>query len=198
MSAAWNKRNPDKMRAAHKRWLANHPERAATWLAEYKKQNADKMRATKRRWNAENKQRIQERRAERKRIKWRAILSADLKCKFGITIEDYEAMSANQNHACAICGIPASELRKRMSVDHEHETGRVRALLCNHCNTGLGFFRENTAILNKAITYLNEHTQQGTHPIQTVRTQLDGFSNERGAIETVRYSEGDSLQERHK
>lgn len=162
MSIEWNKQNPEKMRAAHKRWLERNPERAAEWLAEYKKHNLDKMRETKRRWNRENKERNDQRRAERKKLKWRSILSADLKCKFGITLEQYEAKLESQNNSCAICGVPSAELKKRMSVDHNHATGAVRGLLCNHCNTGLGFFKESPEILTKAIQYINEHSHNET------------------------------------
>lgn len=158
MSAEWNKRNPEKMRAAHKRWLLKHPEHSAQWLASYKLTNAAMMRETKRRWNAANKARIDAQRAERKLKNTRQILSADLKFKFGITLEQYEEMSLSQDNACAICRIPAAELTKRMGVDHNHATEKVRGLLCNHCNTGLGFFKENKTTLTNAINYLNEHS----------------------------------------
>ncbi len=83
-----------------------------------------------------------------------------LKRKFGITIKQYEDMFKNQKGACAICGGVektkhniTKEIR-RLSIDHSHKTGKVRGLLCNACNTGLGKFKERYDLLAKAILYL--------------------------------------------
>jgi hypothetical protein len=71
---------------------------------------------------------------------------------FGIESEDYLAMKAAQEGKCAICG--EEDPTRELSVDHDHKTGRVRNLLCNRCNFGIGYFRENPAILASAIEYL--------------------------------------------
>lgn len=68
--------------------------------------------------------------------------------------EYYSKALAAQGGACAICGYPASELRRRLSIDHDHRTGQVRGLLCTTCNLGLGAFRDDPAVLAKAIEYL--------------------------------------------
>ena len=78
-----------------------------------------------------------------------------LKKKFGLTIALYEEMLSKQDFKCAICGV-RSEDNKDFVVDHDHATGKVRALLCRYCNIGLGHFRDNTETLTKAIAYLNE------------------------------------------
>lgn len=126
--------------------------------ASYRAKNRDRLVTYKRKWNQDHKE---HRKALRKRDiakNARRFLNNDLKCKFGITLNQYESMLALQNHRCAICGVPQSELKRRMSVDHNHETGKVRSLLCNHCNTGLGYFRDSEQILTKAIKYLYEHS----------------------------------------
>ncbi len=74
--------------------------------------------------------------------------------KYGLTLEGYNRLSAAQNGLCKICNQPPRP-RKRLVVDHDHKTGAVRGLLCNHCNSGIGFFRDNTAWLSSAITYLD-------------------------------------------
>lgn len=74
--------------------------------------------------------------------------------KYGITIEDYEAMYASQNGSCDICGIHQDEINTRLCVDHCHATGKVRSLLCDRCNTLLGMAREDVDILASAISYL--------------------------------------------
>jgi hypothetical protein len=73
--------------------------------------------------------------------------------KYGITIEYYDSMVEQQRGLCAIC------LKKpeKLHVDHSHETGIVRALLCHKCNTSLGLLQEDAEILNRAIEYLEKH-----------------------------------------
>jgi 5-methylcytosine-specific restriction endonuclease McrA len=56
--------------------------------------------------------------------------------KYGITESDYEAMLQRQRGLCAVCGEPPGQ--KRLHVDHDHATGRVRELLCTPCNTLAG------------------------------------------------------------
>jgi len=74
--------------------------------------------------------------------------------KYNITLEDYNNMLISQNHKCAICGIMAND-NKNLAVDHCHDTGNIRGLLCNKCNIGLGYFDDNQETLNNAIKYLN-------------------------------------------
>lgn len=83
----------------------------------------------------------------------------NLKSTYGITPEQYDEMLASQNGVCAICqGPPAlSNNSGRFHVDHDHETGRVRGLLCGHCNTGMGMYRDSIALLWKAMLYLVRH-----------------------------------------
>ena len=82
-----------------------------------------------------------------------------LKKQFGMTLEAYDQMLAAQNGVCAICRKPETAKDgyggvKRLSVDHNHETGKVRGLLCGRCNTGLGFFKDNPDVLAEATAYL--------------------------------------------
>lgn len=78
--------------------------------------------------------------------------------RYGITVEDYQRMLGAQGGVCAICGSDDPKMRKgarqRFCVDHDHETGRVRGLLCMPCNTALGGFRDDPERLRKAVTYL--------------------------------------------
>jgi hypothetical protein len=77
-----------------------------------------------------------------------------LKIAYGITLEDYNRMFNKQGGCCAICGKHQSELRKKLHVDHNHKTGKVRGLLCQNCNSVIGQSYENREILNNAILYL--------------------------------------------
>lgn len=68
---------------------------------------------------------------------------------------DYSRLLVAQKYKCAICGVDASELSRELSVDHDHDTDEVRGLLCNHCNIGLGNFRDDYRLLTKASEYLS-------------------------------------------
>lgn len=71
---------------------------------------------------------------------------------YGLTMDDYDKLYNKQNGVCAIC-----EEDKVLVVDHCHDTGKVRSLLCNDCNSGIGFLKENKEIMNKAIKYIDHH-----------------------------------------
>jgi hypothetical protein len=92
------------------------------------------------------------------------IRKAHLKVKFGLTPEQFAAMSAAQNHVCAICGKPETARKynskeiRNLSIDHNHDTGKVRALLCAGCNKGIGHFRDHPELLVAAIAYLQRHS----------------------------------------
>lgn len=75
--------------------------------------------------------------------------------KYGITRAEYDLLLEAQAGGCAICGTKVGgRVHKRMSVDHDHGTGKVRGLLCLACNKGLGRFRDDTELLAKAMAYL--------------------------------------------
>lgn len=74
-----------------------------------------------------------------------------------MTKEQYDDLSAEQNHECAICNSPLSKGGKKLSVDHCHTTLLIRGLLCNKCNFGLGYFDDDVNKLHKAINYLTNN-----------------------------------------
>jgi len=79
-----------------------------------------------------------------------------LKYKFGITLDDYNKMFAEQGGCCAICGDHQSNHQRAFAVDHCHDTGKVRGLLCINCNTGIGKLNDDPALLRIAISYLEK------------------------------------------
>ena len=69
-----------------------------------------------------------------------------------------EAFLAAQPKCCAICGAKSGNTKNhRLSIDHDHDTNKLRALLCGNCNRGLGFFAESIPLLEAAIAYLRRH-----------------------------------------
>lgn len=79
----------------------------------------------------------------------------DWQYKYGISPEQYLSLYKQQEGKCKICGaeLPDGEY---LHVDHDKETGEVRGLLCRNCNLGLGNFKDNPKILEKAIEYLEK------------------------------------------
>ena len=76
--------------------------------------------------------------------------------KYGITPSQYDAMLAAQNGCCAVCESPDSKRQDhRLMVDHDHQTGEVRGLLCNPCNVAIGLLGDNISTLQNAINYLS-------------------------------------------
>lgn len=73
-----------------------------------------------------------------------------------LTIEQFTIIYESQNSICAICKKKIDQL----CIDHNHSNGKVRALLCHHCNTLLGMCYENTLILEQAIQYLQHHNTE--------------------------------------
>lgn len=76
----------------------------------------------------------------------------DITRKHGISHSEYDALISSQT-SCAICG--QVEDNRRLVVDHDHATGKVRGLLCNKCNTALGLFKDDPELLSRAIEYIN-------------------------------------------
>ena len=74
---------------------------------------------------------------------------------YGISYSEYKIMLVCQNGACAICGTTDTGKRKSFHVDHDHDTGMVRGLLCGNCNSGIGNLRDDIGLLKRAIEYLS-------------------------------------------
>jgi hypothetical protein len=94
-----------------------------------------------------------DRAANPEKSRWHCLLK-----KYGLTLEEYAHLLEQQNYGCAICGRPPAQSRYgKLSVDHDHATGKVRALLCGKCNVGLGVMDEDPERLEAAAKYLRKH-----------------------------------------
>ena len=96
------------------------------------------------------------RKKEDKQYKASKAYSASLRAKrYGITLEELKGFEEAAGGRCQICGTSEKDAPKgRLHVDHCHETGSVRGLLCQRCNQALGMFSDDTGVLERAITYL--------------------------------------------
>lgn len=85
----------------------------------------------------------------------------NLKALFGITLEQYDALFESQHGLCAICKHPEHRVKGGrilpLCVDHDHETKRVRQLLCADCNTAIGLMQDDVLRLQSAIAYILRH-----------------------------------------
>ncbi len=79
----------------------------------------------------------------------------NLKKQFGLSIDQYNTMLAEQNNVCCICGL--IDRKYRLAVDHCHKTGKIRGLLCSNCNQGIGHLKDNPALLRKAADYVERN-----------------------------------------
>jgi hypothetical protein len=114
--------------------------------------NRDKAIASVKRWQQENAEHLHEYRRgyrQRRRAEER---DAYLRRTFGISTDDYDRLLAAQGGGCAICGKRPGNIS--LHVDHDHETGAIRGLLCVGCNNALGQFRDSTELLARASDYV--------------------------------------------
>ena len=81
---------------------------------------------------------------------------AALKFKYNIEPRDLEDLHKKHDNKCAICRVSVRDIRhSSLCVDHDHNTGRIRGLLCEKCNFGIGYFQDDIELLQAAIEYLN-------------------------------------------
>ena len=125
-------------------WATRSPESKAKQIAyqkEWKKLNPDKIKIMRRKAYLKGNAEYQKKYAVKNLVK-----------QYGISEETYNAMFASQAGTCAIChGVNNG---KRLFIDHNHNTGKVRGLLCLHCNSGIGYFKDNPSLIRASAEYL--------------------------------------------
>lgn len=126
---------------------------------EYYVRTADKRRQIGRDWHKDNRERSRANATswkERNRERYLAGLKRrGLVRHYGITLEQRDAMIAEQG-GCAICRCK-QPIGKDWCVDHNHRTGRVRAILCSPCNQAIGLFKESAERMERAVLYIEGH-----------------------------------------
>jgi hypothetical protein len=134
----YRKNNSEKEKARCKKYYENHKEQALAksalrndsrkeYFMRYAKEHAEEARERNRLWQKT--------------------------AKYGITIDQYNAMLESQDYKCAICHkdlVPGTKTH----IDHSHTPFRIRGILCNKCNMGIGLFEDNATFLLSAVVYL--------------------------------------------
>lgn len=170
--AAWYQKNKARLGPERKDYLAAYyqanKERVAEVGKVYRDKNAEAIReqrksyrqspggkAAYKAWREANADRVKELRREEQKRNRDTRRNYDFKQKYGITLADYDRMFDKQGGMCAICFGPPKSGR-RMAVDHDHDTGAIRGLLCNTCNLAIGHLRDDPMIVASAAVYLME------------------------------------------
>lgn len=118
---------------------------------EYYIKNRERIREYDKQYAKKNKDRRNLLRRERRKKDPINARKNWLKYKYGLTLEQYENMKLQQKEKCKLC-----DQKKFLVIDHNHLSGKIRGLLCQGCNKGLGHFQENIIILKEAIKYLSK------------------------------------------
>jgi hypothetical protein len=153
----WRLANIEKAREYNRRWYLANIEKVREYRRRWRLANVEKRRESGRRWYWANRDKIREA-ARRRHYHWR-LRNPDkareqrrrqwLREQYGLTVEEYDRLLAAQGGGCALCGSA-----ERLAIDHDHDTGAVRGLLCHACNTGIGLLRDDPERALRAAAYL--------------------------------------------
>lgn len=119
-----------------------HKTQRLEWAKQYRLSHKKELKDWGKNWYKKNKEKVR---------------NSTLLYKYGLSITEYNYRFQEQNGCCAICGTHQSELTQSLAVDHCHEKGKVRGLLCSKCNIALGNVNEDTNTLLSMINYLNKN-----------------------------------------
>jgi hypothetical protein len=137
----WDKEKQREHRSLHK-------EEKQKYDRQYYSNHKEKKKEEQKKYRSLHKEEIKKQDHERHK-RYRRDLA-----KYGITLKEYESILIAQNYKCKICGKHVSELNRSLFVDHDHNTGKIRGLLCQYCNSAIGYFNDDGNILLNAIDYL--------------------------------------------
>ncbi len=138
-----------KKRERMKRWRAENKDNILNYQRAWREKNAEHVKA----YNAQYMPEYYNREGAAK-SRWRRGLKA-----YNMTPEDFNALWAEQSGKCAICENdmePRGRKKEAVAVDHNHETGEVRGLLCRGCNHGIGNLKDDPEVLMRAVRYLEQ------------------------------------------
>lgn len=130
--------NPEPGRQRAAAWSRANPEKAEQNHKKSRTKRTSKIKSYGKQWREENPKKLRE-----KRLK-----------KYNLTLSEYETLLASQGAVCKICRQPESRHDTALSVDHCHISGKVRGLLCNGCNRGIGYLKDSYDVVLSAAQYL--------------------------------------------
>jgi hypothetical protein len=143
---------------ASREWKARNKECVQAYGRAWNDANKELRKALKAKWDKENPEKRKEHMIKFKTKMPTYFRDKHLMYEYGMTPDIFEALVEKQDNRCATCGKHGHETqRKRLFVDHCHDTGKIRGLLCQQCNTALGMVDDSIEKLSALISYLREH-----------------------------------------
>jgi hypothetical protein len=136
----YRRRHPDKVRTSKTGWRERNPDKVRAASQRYYAKNKSCIKLRVRQWEQSNRDLVRQR-GRAKNLQ-----------KYGLSEATFGALLASQGRVCAVCRLPDRD----WVVDHNHDSGEVRGVLCRQCNMGLGCFRDTPAFLAGAIDYLQK------------------------------------------
>lgn len=133
-AARYHAAHRDERRAYREEWRRLHPEYAAQWRASHPDYDAQ--------WRASHPERVAQHR-QNARV-----------ARYGLTFDEYRQIFDEQGGLCCICFFPINLTGRQTHIDHDHETGEIRGILCSTCNTILGLAHDDAVRLQTAAQYL--------------------------------------------
>ena len=153
----YKEKNKEQIKTYHKAYREKNKEKIKAKKKTYREKNRGKIRAYQKAWEEKNKENIRARKKIYRENNKDKMRNRDLKRNFGISLHEYDLMLTEQKGKCACCGTHQNELTRNLAVDHDHDTGLIRGLLCHICNTGIGKLGDNIEGLMRALNYLEKH-----------------------------------------
>lgn len=137
-------KNREFIRSQHREYQKQNREILKQKANEYRRKNREIILQKNRNYSKSAEQKLK----RRKR---------DLTKTYGITFDDYKRIWFEQNGCCGICRRFQKEIKRPLFVDHCHETGKLRGLLCHNCNAALGLLKEDVTVMQNLINYTLKH-----------------------------------------
>lgn len=153
-------KDPERAKENRKQYREKHLEELNANHRKYYQEHKDELRAYQKQYKIDHPEEYK----ARNKIYTRNHRGIKLSERYGITEEEYNELHTKQGGVCAICGKPETMKQKgtlkHLAVDHDHETGKIRGLLCTKCNASIGQMYEDPILLRKAADYIEYHAIQ--------------------------------------
>lgn len=140
----WRDKNRQKINELARTRYRKNPEKLRIEAKERYHRNPERNKAAAKAWKLKNREYV------RKYSRMNSVRYC-----YGLSFEDYLAMEEKQQSVCAICSEPSQN--RRLDVDHSHETGKVRELICNRCNRLIAILEQKRDLARLAVEYLEKH-----------------------------------------
>jgi len=153
----YREKNQDKLNEKNREYRKNNKEIVKESNRKWAENNRDKVNAKQKRYTQKHSEVIKKKQYEWYRNNKEKVKEFSLLRKYNLSLEQYRKMLDTQEHKCLLCKISAKDTAsKYLVVDHCHNTGKIRGLLCNPCNTAIGLLKENIETIKNVIQYLTE------------------------------------------